>query len=164
MDIAQFEQLNTVYEPLSRRAALLCKALNETGSSAQWQWYANHSVFLEGNYRTESFPIPVITVKGVCDIGLHLNELWMEFQLPRERALTFDWSCLAAPFEVYGVEDYLHDFYREGMEAERIAGRIEASGEQAVNVACTFPWDTPDEELLRVVSQCLGWAAGQTRS
>ena len=160
MDIAQLEALNGVYAPLVRRAKALCRSLKETGLSTRWGWYEDHSVFLDGEYRAEAFPIPVLEVeggchRGGCDVGLHVDEVFVEVQLPRRAALAFDWSQLPAPFEVYGVDDYLHDFYRAGMDVGGIAGRIGASGEDRVGVSLTFPWDTPDHVLLSAVSHGL---------
>ena len=160
MDIARFDALNEVYGPLARRASALCGSLKGTGLAAQWGWYGNHSVFLEGEYRTEAFPIPVVEVegrchRGGCDVGLHVDEVFVEFQLSRRAALAFDWASLTVPFEVYGVDDYLHDFYREGMERPGIAGRIKASGEDRVGVSLTFPWETSDGVLLSTVSGVL---------
>ena len=162
MNIAQFHTLNEIYMPLSARAAALCRGLKQAGFEVCWGWYHNHSAFLEGEYRAEHFPIPVLDVEGGCrgggfDVGLHLDEIFVEFQLPRQKAVTFDWSCLPAPFEVYGVDNYLHDFYREGMDPEGIAGRIEASGENQVGVSLTFPGETLDETILRAVSHCRMW-------
>lgn len=157
MDKALFDQLNQVYAPLRGRAVRLTQALARNGMEAKWGWYANHSIKVDGEYQTEEFPIPVIEAEGLCDIGLNLDECWLEFQLPREVALEFDWGRLPENIEVYGVERYLVDFYTAGMDRAGTAGRIAESTERAVNIALSFPPDVEDAALLAAVEDCRRW-------
>ena len=152
-----FQQLNRIYAPLRGRAVRLTQALARRGLEANWGWYANHSVKVDGEYQTEEFPIPVIEAKGLCEIGLNLDGCWVEFQLSREAALAFDWGQLPEGAEVYGAEQYLMDFYAAGMDRAGIAGRIAESTEQAVNAALSFPPDAPDDALLSAVETFHRW-------
>ena len=157
MDRALFQQLNLIYASLRCRALQLTGALTQTGIQAKWGWYANHSVQVDGEYQTEEFPIPVVDVVELCEIGFNLDGCWLEFQLPRAAALAFDWEQLPEGAEVYGVENYLLDFYRAGMDLAGVAGRIAASAEQAVNTALAFPVDVELEHLLTAVEDCRRW-------
>ncbi len=159
MDKALFQQLNQVYAPLRGRAVCLTQALAQKGIAAKWGWYANHCVRVDGEYQTGEFPIPVVDVGDLCEIGFNLDDCWLEFQLPRAAALPFDWQRLPEGAEVYGVEDYLLDFYRAGMDLAGTAARITASAEQAVSVALPFPADVEAETLLAAVEDCLRWKA-----
>ena len=160
MDKFLFQQLNQVYAPLRGRAAHLTQALSRNGIDAKWGWYANHSVEVDGEYQTEKFPIPVVDVGNLCEIGFNLDGCWLEFQLPRAEALVFDWGQLPKDAEVYGVENYLMDFYHIGMDRAGIAVRIEESAEQAVNAALAFPADVELEALLAAVEDCHRWKSG----
>lgn len=151
MDQALFEQLNRVYAPLSRRARELKSALEKAGIPAAWEWYAFHSVKVEGEYVTEEFPIPVVTAAGLCDVGFDLDHIFLELQLPRERALALDYGKLPPEAEVYGAEAYLEDFYHPGMDRGEIVRRIEESGEATVCITGNFPKETDTEELLKAV-------------
>lgn len=160
MDTALFQQLNRIYAPLHGRARRLTGVLAQRGVEASWGWYANHSVKVDGGYQTEEFPIPVVEAGDLCEIGLDLDGCWLEFQLPRGTALAFDYGRLPEGFEVYGVEQYLTDFYTAGMDRAGIAGRIARSTEQAVNIALSFPTDVEDEVLLSAVEDCRRWKKG----
>ena len=160
MDKVLFQQLNQVYAPLRGRAVHLTQALSRNGIDAKWGWYANHSVEVDGEYQTEEFPIPVVDVGDLCEIGFNLDGCWLEFQLPRAEALAFDWKQLPRDAEVYGVENYLMDFYHIGMDLSGIAARIEESSEQAVNAALAFPADVEFEILLAAVEDCRRWKSG----
>lgn len=162
MDKVLFEQLNAAYASLGRRASALKVALEESGVDAAWNWYAYHSSLIDGEYRMEEFPIPVVDVEGGsqnggCDVGFHMNELFVEFQLTCEQAFVFDFGQLPWPFEVYGVEDCLHDFYRSGMDPDSIAAGIMASGEKRVGVSLTLPGDCETAVLLSVVEEYRRW-------
>ncbi len=74
MDAALFQQLNRIYAPLRGRAVRLTQLLAEKGLKAEWGWYANHSVKVDGEYQIEEFPVPVIEVEGLCEIGLNLDD------------------------------------------------------------------------------------------
>lgn len=63
MDKALFQQLNQIYAPLRGRANRLARALAEGGLKAEWGWYANHAVKIDGEYQGEEFPIPVMDVE-----------------------------------------------------------------------------------------------------
>ena len=159
MDKVLFEQLNSAYAALGRRASALKCALAGAGIPANWNWYAYHSTLIEGEYRTEEFPIPVVDVeggshKGGCDVGFHMDEIFVEFQLGFDRAFGFDFGLIPQPFEVYGAEDCLHNFYTAGMDPDGIAARIMESGEREVCVSMLLPGDAETEEILAAVEIC----------
>ena len=162
MDKVLFEQLNAAYASLGRRASALKGALEDAGLRAVWNWYAYHSTLIDGEYRMEEFPIPVVDVNGGChgggcDVGFHMDEVFVEFQLTCEQAFGFDFGQLPQPFEVYGVEDYLHDFYRPGMDLDGIASRIMSSGEHRVGVTLTLPGNTEIADLVSMVQDSRRW-------
>ena len=155
MDRARFEYLNEVFGPLAEGAGKLTKTLQEEGGSATWGWYAFHSIKVEGEYATEEFPIPVVTAEEICDVGFDLDQIFVELRLPREKALTLDYRKLAPGAEVYGAEEFLEDFYHEGMEIGEICRRIRESGETTVCIAGTFPAGTSCQILARAVGEAL---------
>ena len=157
LDQRLFEQLNSAYAALGRRASALKVALTEAGERASWNWYAYHSTLIDGEYRVEEFPIPVVEVEGLCDIGFHMDEIFVEFRLSFDHAFGFDFGQLPQPFEVYGAEDYFHNFYTDGMDPDGIAARIMGSGEQEVCVSINLPGDTETDVLTALTADCRRW-------
>ncbi len=135
-----WETLNSAYEPLYRRAQALCSRLNAAGYGCQWNWYAFHFSRRPEGFSPEFFPIPVITVQGLCDTGLEL-----------------DWSAIRRPFEVYGADDYCGDLYRPGMTPDQLRARIAQDGAKEVGVQLTLAAGCTDEEVLTAVAECRGW-------
>lgn len=79
-------------------------------------WYSEHyHKGNNGNWFRESYPIPVIGVKGFCDIEIQFDKISVSTKLKRNVALAYSFEKFAGyEFEAYGVEDYLEDFYHSG--------------------------------------------------
>ena len=55
----------------------------------------------EGNYQPDSYPIPVISVKGLCDIEIDFDGNSITSKLSKEQIISFDWNLLGeVRFEV----------------------------------------------------------------
>ena len=131
MDLNLFNHLNDIYKPILEKADEISRELQESGYTAKIDFYNNHSVKIDGSLVTESFPIPVITIKGIGDIGIDIDSVWFEAVLPKEKALALDYSSIAKRyrFEVYGSQDYLSDIYNEQVAISDIVPGIENSTE-----------------------------------
>ncbi|MBQ8556120.1 MAG: hypothetical protein IJ438_09655 [Clostridia bacterium] len=136
--------LNGLYAPLEQRRREIQSVLAglfpvSTG------WFNGHYRRDEhGEYAMDSFPIPEISVTGVCDVELHFDMTAVTAKLSRDKALrcTFEhWT--GTSFEAYGVEDYLLDFYKDGMSVEEMRENIRKSGEE--EVFFTFSFDVAVE-------------------
>ena len=111
MDLNLVNQLNDIYKSICDRADYIDRELQKLGCTITKGFYNNHSVKIDGRFVAELFPIPVITVKGVGDIGVDLDYVWFEVLLPKEKALLLDYNSIAKEhrFEIYGSYDYLKD-------------------------------------------------------
>lgn len=144
------DELNRLYGPLEQRRAELMKRLRGEKLPVVCGWYNGHySLDADGEYSAESFPIPVISLPGRWDMELHFEGTSLTAKLSREAAIALDWKKLSRwRFESYGVEDYLTDYYREGMSPEAFREKLKESPER--EIAFSFSAD-PDRlsELLR---------------
>ncbi len=86
----------------------------------------------KGGYVEDPDEIPVIELPGLCDIELGRDGIDVTAKLRREQALVFDFSAIAVPFEAYGVEDWLRDFYHPGMSFVALRRNVELSDEKEV--------------------------------
>lgn len=66
----------------------------------------------------DHYPIPVISVKGHCE---HVITMQYMFQ-----------KLAGIPFEAYGVENYLEDFYLMGMTIDEMHESIKQSDEDEI--------------------------------
>lgn len=147
MDI---QSLNALYAPLDTRSQALLSLLREAFPRTTQGWYNGHyAKNAEGEYELHHFPIPEVNVKGLCDVELHFDAVYISSKLHRTHALAFNYELLQnVPFEAYGVEDYLKDFYLPGMTHEQLISAIIASSEREIGFSFRFPTDTLDADLI----------------
>jgi len=135
-----FDTLNGIYKPLCARARAVRAALRAVGTETVYAFYNNHYVKRDGAYVAEAYPIPVLSAREEFDVGVDLDLTFVEFHVPREKALALDYPALRERYsiDVYGAEDFLGDFPDSGEEtvcvclcfepeekAEEIAGAVQ---------------------------------------
>lgn len=126
--------LNALYAPLETKRAALVKRLRGKGFQVSSGWFNGHySRDSSGEYTMEYFPIPVISVAGLCDIELHFEELTVSAKLSRRQALEHTFAGLEGyAFEAYGIRDYLKGFYFPGQDLDTLRQNILSSDEEEV--------------------------------
>lgn len=149
------EELNQVYKGLDTKARniiALCISLHK-GMSCTCGYYNGHyHRNAEGTYEMDYFPIPVITVEGLCDIELDLDRITVSTKLKRDAALGYNYEKLNDyKFEAFGVEEYLDDFYLEGYSYNDLVKNIEACAEQEIGFAFEVPFAVNGAEILEFV-------------
>lgn len=146
-------ELNAVYERFEKRLAELLQALADKKFEAAFGWYNNHYVRTDDDgWRRDAYPIPVIAVKGICDIEIQPDGVSLSTKLSRETALSYDYGgIIHMRFEAYGVDDYLADYYHEGMTTEALKSNISKCGEREIGFSFVFPSDTDERELCELV-------------
>lgn len=130
----------------------------ETLSALRQHSFASASGFYNGHYhrdkngtwQRETYPIPVISVQGLCDVEISFTGISVSTKLRRQQALLYSFEKLTAyRFEAYGVEDYLTDYYRDGQSVEILKENLARSGEEEIGFTFLFP---PKAEEKTVVS------------
>ena len=141
-------RLNEIYIKLDKKARALAKTFG-----CGFGWYNGHYHRGEsGDYAPDYFPIPVVTVDGVCDIEIDLDGISVTTKLTKNAALSYDFKKLEAySFEVYGEENYLDDFYIPGGTVEAMIEKISESTEKNVFFSFYFPSRTAPDTLFGFV-------------
>ena len=141
-------QLNEIYKILDEKAKDICQILNCTFSYYNGHYCKTNS----GNYEKNYFPIPVISLKGVCDIEIDLNQISVTTKLTREAAISYDYQKVKAyNFEAYGLENYLDDFYIDGDNVINMVNKIKNSREQTVFFSFNFPFEVAINTVCKLV-------------
>lgn len=146
------EYLNSFYKPLCNLADKICKALKNDGNNVERAFYNGHFVKEGDSWVKEYYPVPLISVHGLCDIELHAENCNITSKLTKDAALLFDYSLFnGIAFEMYGVENYLSDIYNAGIPISDIYQNILDSGEKEIGFAFPLPDIENDEKTVKSV-------------
>lgn len=146
-------ELDAAYLPLEQKRSALLRALSGRPCTLQCGWYNGHySRAEDGGYRMDHYPIPVIEVRGCCDIEIGFGSIGISTKLSRADALERDFAKFSGvPFEVHGVDDFLADFLLPGMTLGQMRENIRASGEEDIGFSFTLPFETPEERVAAFI-------------
>lgn len=144
--------LNNIYKTLEDKKNELVEPFSSSQKEFQYTigyFNGHYSKDDNGMYTIDYFPIPVISIKDICDIEIGLDYISISTKLKRAVALQFDYHKLSKyKFEAYGVDEYLDDFYVEGNTFQELIYNIEKSSEKDIGFSFQFQWNFNGEQLL----------------
>lgn len=143
-------EVERAYRSLEAKQEAILRSLRGGAFSFNAGWFNGHYHRDEvGEWCRESYPIPVIGVEGICDIEVQFDKISISAKLKRDDALTYSYEeFLEFDFEVYGVEDYLADFYHKGQSVQDMKENICASKETEIGFSFLFPFEIEGERVL----------------
>ena len=148
------ELLNLLYQPLDDKMRELMITLSKIhgGYKITRGFFNGHSHKNDvGLYQEDQYPIPVISVIGLCDMEIDFDGITVTTKLSKDQMTDFDWNTLEdAHFEVYGVEDYLSD-YGNHLNIHAIKDFVLSSPEREFFVSFSLPSDTGGEEIMSLL-------------
>ena len=149
------DKLNEIYKKLENRMYRIVAPFTSPhkGFDFSCGYYSGHyHKNAEGKYVMDFFPIPVVTVKGLCDIEIDLDKVSVSTKLRREEALNYSYEKLSGyEFEAYGVDEYLDDFYVKGNSYSELVENIASSKEKEIGFSFLFSEDVGAEEIYKCV-------------
>lgn len=143
-------EMNAAYYRLEMKQAQIVHALLHRIFEIESGWYNGHyHKNLTGEWCRESYPIPVISVKGFCDIEIRLDKITVSAKLKRDAALAYSFDKMQGfSFEAYGVEDYLADYYHEGQTLQDLKDNITRCDEDEIGFSFMFPPDIEGKQIF----------------
>ena len=138
------KELNQIYSRLRARCMQLMDGLDHRAFESEWGWYGGHYYKNEeGEYERAEYPIPVISVKGLCDVEISLDQVSVSTKRRRLDTLAYSFEKFqGVPFECFSIEDYLgQDYYNPGLSMEEFRNRMEKSQEAALGFSFLFGFD-----------------------
>lgn len=146
-------ELNAVYNRLEMKQGEILYAMHHRVFELKTGWYNGHYHRDENwEWSRDSYPIPVVEVRGYCDIEIQLDAIFVTTKLKRDTALNYSFEKFSAyAFEAYGVEDYLAEFYHAGQTIQEMKANIRASEEKEIGFSFSLPFDVEREHLYEFV-------------
>ena len=147
------ESLNEAYSGLEAKHNEIIRALTHRIFELNSGWYNGHcQKDPDGKWVRDAYPIPVITVKGLCDIEIQFDRISVSTKLKQEMALEYPFDkLLDYEFEAYGVEDYLSDYYHPGQGMQDLKNNISASREAEIGFSFSFSLDVTGLKIFGFV-------------
>lgn len=143
-------EINAAYAQLEARMLAVCGSLRNRNRMFEPEcgWYNGHYSLGEGGWVRQAYPIPVVSVKGLCDIEISFSGMTLTTKLSRARALEYSFDKLADyDFEAYGVEDYLCTLRSAGESLEAFKRNLASTVEQEIFISFTIPDDMTGDEI-----------------
>ena len=146
-------EINDEYNKLELKEAEIFHALFHRIFDLESHWYSGHYYKDDnGKWFLTSYPIPVIDVKGFCDIEVGFDKISISTKLKREKALTYSFKKFENyELEAYGVNNYLLDFYHSGQSLRILKDNVNASDEEEIGFSFVFPFDIEGKEIFEFV-------------
>lgn len=143
------QRMNEIYFTLSTKQAQIFHGLYHRVFELSSGFFNGHeSQTPDGEWRMDYFPIPVISVKGLCDVEISLDGISVTTKKKRKDALDYSFKKLAGySFEAFGVDDYMETYYRDGMTIAELKKGIAHSKEREIGFCFSFPWDIDGETM-----------------
>ena len=153
MDKELLKEINIAYNRLEMKHAEITHAFCHRIFELESGWYNGHYHKGEdGNWFRESYPIPVIGIKGICDIEIQFEKISISTKLKRDMALAYSFEKFSGyEFEAYGVEDYLADFYHAGQTVQEMKDNIHACDEKEIGFSFVVPFDVEGKQIIEFV-------------
>lgn len=147
------EAVNATYYRLEMKQAQIAQALFHRIFEVESGWYSGHyHKGANGNWVRESYPIPVVEVKGLCDIEISFDKISVSTKFKRAKALEYSYDKISKySFEAFGVDDYLCDFYGSGMTFEELKVNISRSEETEIGFTFYFPFEVEGKVIFEFV-------------
>jgi hypothetical protein len=146
--------LNGIYRPLHERATALSKLLREKGLDARLGWYNMHYRGTGGGeYAPDYFPIPVISIAGLCDVEFNIDTVNVTAKLTRKDSLEKNIDGIGVSYEAYGVNDYLNDFRNAETTTEQMRRAIAQSDEKEVFFGFLLPQDIKADGIAEFIER-----------
>ncbi len=145
------DTLDAVCAPLDEKLRALVSALKGAVPSPISSGYFNghYRKTQNGAFEKELYPIPVVTVQGLCDVELEPNGVSVTTNCALQTVLSYRGSVLLeTPFDAYGVEDFLSDY---GNDLSSLKAFLTQSADSECFLIFSFPAAVSVAELLRFV-------------
>ena len=148
--------LNSIYKPVVTAAEQIKKQMETTYENVSLGFYNNHFHKNDaGEYTADYFPIPVITVENICDIEFDIDFVSVTSKMSKADAIYFDFNKIEKyKFEIYGVNNYLEDYYTPDDSILNILSNIKSSRENEFFFTFYFDTDTAHKKLYQLIN-CL---------
>ena len=146
-------EMDRAYYRLETKQAEVVYALFHRIFHIESNWCSGHYYQKDdGQWHTTAYPIPVISVKGLCDIQIHFDRIVVCTKMKQAAALAYSFEKIRGyVFSVYSADDPFSEYYHEGQSIQELKNNLLASAEKEIEFSFLFPFDTRGKDLFAFV-------------
>lgn len=150
MDKELLNEINAAYYNLEIKHDKIAHALLHRRFQSRSGWYSGqYHKGDNGNWIISSYPIPVIGIKGLCDIEIYFDKISVSTKMQRDTVLSYSFEKLSGyEMRAYGAKDHFADFYHTGQTIPEMKDRICACGEKEIGFSFLFPFDIDEKQIF----------------
>ena len=150
IDPAFLQQLQKIYAKLDDQQAIIYQALRRRVWTLESGWFNGRFHKTIGDrYIREAYPIPVISIIGLCDIEVHFDKVSVLARLEREVALAKSFGDFVQfDFVARSGEDDTLIFYEPGMTIPEMKKNIADSEDSEIEFEFRFPSDITGRQIF----------------
>lgn len=142
-------EINSAYSQLETRMIAVYGSLYHRMFELECGWYNGHySLGEDGGWVRDSYPIPVVSVKGLCDVEISFTGITLTTKMRRTQAIEYSFAKLAKyDFEAYGVKDYLSSYRSKGESIQEFKKKLSNTKEREIFITFTIPEEMTGDEM-----------------
>lgn len=142
MDIKEI--LNDFYDDYNDKAISLTKLLSKTYKT---------SYKYTTEYNKESYPLPVVSVSGLCEIVLNEYEIDINTKISKSNLLKINFDDFKNyDFDIYPTGDYFNDLYEKGMSNKEVIEKIKKSNYKNFGLTFIVPLDMSNISIRKLIN------------
>lgn len=142
MDIKEI--LNDFYDDYNDKAISLTKLLSKTYKT---------SYKYTTEYNKESYPLPVVSVSGLCEIVLNEYEIDINTKISKSNLLKINFDGFKNyDFDIYPTSDYFNDLYEKGMSNKEVIEKIKKSNYKNFGLTFIVPLDMSNTSIRKLIN------------
>lgn len=105
----------------------------------------------EGKYHLQHFPIPVIEIVQIGDIGFNLDAIFFEYPLAKAQLMKMDLNHLIEEheIEIYGGKNCMIDFYCRGDSWDNVQSKVSQSSEEIVMISMYMDYGLSNQVVIQ---------------
>lgn len=151
--LAEFS-LNELYQPLEMKAVQMLYGVSHRIFNPHLHYYSGcYTKGVGGSFSCNSYPIPVITVDGYCDIEIHIDRtIVVNAKLKRSQVLNNSFAKMEQySFDAYDAEDRSVCLYTQGMTIDAMKANVSQFHGQEIGFSFYFDFDTNGDTMYEFV-------------
>lgn len=143
------QRMNEIYFALSTKQAQLFHGLYHRIFQLSSGFFNGHEHETEdGGWQMDYYPIPVISVKGLCDVEISLDGISVTTKKRRGDALAYSFEKLRGySFEAFGVDNYTETYFQKGSTIDGMKAAISRSEETEIGFCFSLPWEVDGDKI-----------------